>query len=421
MTSVEHLPQDRSTPLTQPCSEALPFARVGPLDEPDLRGSLGDYVGRPIFEGQDSARSQWVLKSAGKPGGLMSGGRLSGKYAKAGSATETEREAFLKRDNVVDAQIAEVLASRLINSILPGASTDVDLVKPIMGNASDTRGWQDIYVASYVHPYFKSLLCDAPEIESAYSGICCRGFNPLMFITPLVRGGKALERAYPSGPQFLATLQTALIANLLIANNDMHLGNLLLCYQSAERSESSMVVRAFDFGAAFNFSSGAKDDRVLYDASCRGAITTESVNHFMNFPERWTTDSEDFWKQVEGLSAFDDSVVNEAFDYLKAFYDESTLIRFMQERIFVGKSLTEFEDDHARLNRGITEFSTLMRNRVDNFKSEATRQLHMLEETPVQIRIRNRQMKSILKKILCVVGLVALYFVTKNVFKLGLP
>merc|ERR1711862_930633 len=68
------------------------------------------------------------------------------------------------------------------------------------------------------HPKFVSVLDSHEIIKKAYKG----KFNPLLYVTPLMRGDDALRNAFgPSSgePLFdIASLRKALIGNLVIAN-----------------------------------------------------------------------------------------------------------------------------------------------------------------------------------------------------------
>jgi len=63
-------------------------------------------------------------------------------------------------------------------------------------------------------------------------------------------------------------------------------------------------VQAFDFGAAFNFSVTGNNEHVRLDQKYRGAIATESVNHFGSYPVEWTIESHNFWLEVLNLGSF---------------------------------------------------------------------------------------------------------------------
>merc|ERR1712032_429451 len=97
----------------------------------------------------------------------------------------------------------------------------------------------------------------------------------------------------------LESLQKALAANLLIANNDMHLGNMILY---GNENCLPLRIQAFDFGAAFNMERDARyrsccagglsrNHNVCYTQHFRGAITTEGLNRFHNYPKEWTEKS----------------------------------------------------------------------------------------------------------------------------------
>ena len=304
--------------------DEIPFERSGGLNELSLK-LMERYKGHDIFKSRTpgggidrpgaprslSGGSAWRLERVGKQGGWESGGQLSGIYM-----SSRGQRAFIKRDKVVEPQIAEVLASWLMTHLFPEVAVDVNLVVPIAGvdYAGDgyvPQRWQDVYLASFFNMRHVDVLADHERVKEAYGG----KFQPTRFCTPALRGAQQLAKAFPNAGANagesqlfdLECLQKALIGNLLVANNDMHLGNMIL-YKNAE-SGKPLCVQAFDFGAAFNFDEGFSDlgnsnQRVAYDFTIRGAIKTEVCNHLVNYPEEWTIKSEEFWKLVMTLKDF---------------------------------------------------------------------------------------------------------------------
>merc|ERR1712037_955484 len=113
------------------------------------------------------------------------------------------------------------------------------------------------------------------------------------------------EKAYANGEGFfnVNSLQKALIGDLLVANNDMHLGNMILFGTPGQE----LSVGAFDFGAAFNMSKEhMEENKTVSLRAYRGAIRSEGVNQFLNYPSAWTTDSDSFWSEVANLPDFGD-------------------------------------------------------------------------------------------------------------------
>jgi len=346
----------------------LPFHRTGLNNEISLAEPMAEFVGKIFFKGLDG--QGWALEKAGKPGGLSSGGKLAGTY------THHEQRAFIKRDSDLEPQIAEVLASRLMNAVLPGVAVFVELVKPEWSevlNKDCVDSWRDVYVASHHHPQFVSVLSEHDAVKSAYGG----KFEPWLFDTPLKRGDGYLEKAFPDGSGLfnLRSLQKALIGNLLVANNDMHLGNMILFGTPGEE----LSVCAFDFGAAFNMSGDLSSNNSVSLKAYRGAIRSEGVNQFLNYPVSWTSDSASFWTEVANLPNFAEEHFEEAFDELKMYYDDVVLIRFLRRRVMIGeKSDLDSSPADALLDAYIRQFRELMCLRLDNFKAEAPARLREL-------------------------------------------
>jgi len=265
---------------------------------------------RVMFRGQTTG---WYLEKLGKQGGLSSGGPLAGTYISG------KQRATIKRDSDYQPQIAEVLASRLINSILPGRAASVELVRPAWSKVKpkeEDGAWKDVYLASYHNLQFLDVLSEAAAVKDAFGGT----FNPVKYTTPMLRANSVLESNFPEGQGLcnLQTLQQALIGDLLVANNDMHLGNMVLVASSGAEPE----VQAFDFGAAFNMQDGMTDEknnnhRVAFLFNYRGAIKSEMVSHLVNYPVSWTLENKAFWHQVAMLPDFPVDIWTQMFDELR--------------------------------------------------------------------------------------------------------
>jgi hypothetical protein len=331
------------------------------------------FVGRVLFRGQTTA---WQLGKFGKEGGLSSGGPLAGTY------TCGQQTATIKRDNHYTPQIAEVMASTLINSVLPGRAARVELVRPAWSQVNQKdkeRAWKDVYLASYHHLQFLDIMSEAATVKKAFGG----SFNPVKYITPMLRAGRILESNFPEGCGLcnLQTLQQALIGDLLVANNDMHLGNMVLVRSPGTEPE----VQAFDFGAAFNMEDGIIDarnnnHRVAFLFNYRGAIKTETVNHLANYPASWTIENVDFWKQVAMLPDFPADVWPRMFGELRNFFSDEILVKFLQKRVKVGQlSLSRPRPMNELLEILIKQFAALMQQRLQNFRNDALEMLHVLK------------------------------------------
>jgi len=341
---------------------------IGPADlhrDGELRIQLFEkYKGSEVFASLDRG-SRWRLQVVGKHGGWSSGGALAGTYV-SNDDGYGQRRAFIKRDVSFEPQIAEILASRLMNDVLPGSAATTELVVPI---AQREKGnWLDVYVASLYHPELAHVMSDHPVVKQAYGG----EFQPVKYVTSVKRGRDELMKAYGDCKSLcdLTHLRKALIGNLLLANNDMHLGNMILY----GKPEATLLVQAFDFGAAFNFDEGvAANMRVAWDAKFRGAIKTESCNHLRNYPKQWTFDSEDFWREVTLLGDFSQDIFKHVFDYLEMYYGCDTLNMFLKQRCKLGthsQGLPTLSQE-TLLSIYIRQFETIMRSRLAFFKAEA--------------------------------------------------
>eukprot|EP00928_Gymnodinium_smaydae_P027287 TRINITY_DN21145_c0_g2_i1.p1 TRINITY_DN21145_c0_g2~~TRINITY_DN21145_c0_g2_i1.p1 ORF type:complete len:491 (+),score=83.38 TRINITY_DN21145_c0_g2_i1:97-1569(+) len=352
-------------------SAEVPFRRSKKRQQVKVN-FLQRHVGKVVFRG----KADWTLENAGKQGGLSAGGPLSGTYS------SDSARAFIKRDANYRFQIAEVLASRLINAVLPGYAAKVDLVVPAWSNVRDKsheHGWMDVYIASHHHPRFVEVFSEHEIVKNAFGG----HFNPVKYGTPLRRAGSTLQSAFPNGTGLfsLQDLQKCLIGDLLIANNDSHLGNLVLFKKD---DDQALGVQAFDFGAAFNMEAGLIDarncnERVGYSFHYRGAIKTEVINQIANYPASWTVESKEFWSIVATLPDFPTTIWREVFTELREHFSDIVLIKFLQKRVKVGNpSMPRTPPYDGLLEILVRQFAALMRQRLENFRNDALEMLHDL-------------------------------------------
>jgi len=214
----------------EPSKAAIPFGRpskwnTGGWFASRVSGELeiprmSRYIGKaPIFESPET-KDLWTLAKAGKSGGLESGGALCGEYTTDGG------RAFVKRDKSFEPQIAEVLASKLMNDLFPDSAVVCELLWPVSNSHSEQiehkDSWLDVYVASRFHPRFSKIMADDERIKAQFGG----SYDPLKSLLPGHGFDTKLKAAMDNvKPWFnMTSFRRTLIANLVIANNDMHLG-----------------------------------------------------------------------------------------------------------------------------------------------------------------------------------------------------
>jgi hypothetical protein len=280
----------------------------------------GEYKKFAMIDNSNGGIKNWTYK-APKQGGANGAGEHGGFYESGND------RCLVKQDVRIPLNIAEFIAGKIYQSIVPEVSAKIKLLR-VNDEEQISADGQNVYLVSEFIPGWKHDLYTEIQLASNRSA----EHSKFKFKETLELTGQLLFRPRELTVFFQSAQKNCDLVNfgqvcatsLLLNNTDTNLGNLGVIH----RNEGKKILGVIDYGAAFRNMTPKINPHSFKKYLTTHTYNREGWNNFMFYPESIKVTSE-FVSELDKAAKKDlTNVVNEAFDDISNYYGIKPIVEF---------------------------------------------------------------------------------------------